>query len=270
MFKEKFEILKKELEEQELIKNQIYKKMNLFDRLSRILYKFNFIYIFSFFLLAMIFLWNILIGNGINFNIIYFFTGLLIIFIVARISASITHGKFSKKSSDYYHLSNKNWLKDLNFNEKEILENLEEILEVESSVDIVNKYFSNNINFFISNIKEIHKKVLKNNEINVFLRIMNFDYEEQKSILLSKDIEWLAEVAGKESLYKNMSHVIDDIMYKKETQYYQIIKDIFYDFLEDKQYIEEINKFIELKNQIRQEIKNEKIEIKKEISIIHI
>lgn len=118
MFKEKFEILKKELEEHELIKNQIYKKMNLFDRLSRILYQFNFIYIFSFFLLAMIFFWNILMENGINFNIIYFFTGLFIIFIVARISASITYGKFRKKSSDYYQLSKKNWLKDLNFNEK--------------------------------------------------------------------------------------------------------------------------------------------------------
>lgn len=108
------------------------------------------------------------------------------------------------------------------------MENLEEILEVESSADILNKYFSNNINFFISNIKEIHQKILKNNDIEVFLRIMNFDYEEQKLILLSKDIEWLAETAGKESLYKEMNHVIDDIMYKEDTQYYQIIKDLFY------------------------------------------
>jgi len=244
--------------------------MNLFDRLSRILNKSSIIFIFSFAYFGMFFCWNILTENGISFNAIYFLTGLLMIWTLTIISERFTHGKFRKKLSEYNCFYNKEWLKDFNFNQKEILENLEEILELESGFNIINKYFSKNINFFISNIKEINKKVLKNNEVNVFFRIMDFDIEEKKLILLSKDIEWLAEAAGKESLYKEMNHVIDDIMYKEETQYYQIIKNLFYDFLEDEEYIEEINKFIELKNQIRQEIKKEKIEIKKEISIIHI
>lgn len=262
MFKEKFEIFKKEFNEHKLITKEKYKKSIFFRSLNDM-----FVYI-----------WHILIPINVVLSLLSFVKMIppyityssMFLLCVTYLISKLMEGKYEKYLSESNKNDSKDWLKDFNFNEEEILENIEVIIEMESSVNVLNKYFSKNINFFISNIKEIHQKILKNNDINVFLRIMDFDYEEKKLILLSKDIEWLAEVIGNKSLYDEMYFTIDNIMLEKETKYYEIIKSLFYDFLEDAEDKEEINNFIELKNQIRKEIQNEKLEIKKEITIINI
>lgn len=204
---------------------------------------------FIFLIIIAIFTNNILdylSQNSMSFKIICIINIIFSLFFLFKTVILEEIQKILNKKYDQNYSNIENYLKSVK--EAEFIDNLPEILNIESGHEIVSIYCKTNMDVFLNNIKYITEHYFDSFEFldNYLIRLIE---KEFKDFLLSKDIEFLVNKVYSSKIFEHKWYIIDSIIKSKEVKYYYGIRKIFGSCLE-KNDLKEIDEFIKIKNNI--------------------